>query len=56
MRRPTLPRWAARFYWTIDKEFGLKADVVELGALNAFIDMENGTVDIHPETWEPEPR
>ncbi len=37
----------------IAKEFGLDADVQEIGTLNAFVGLENGTVDIHPEVWRP---
>jgi glycine betaine/proline transport system substrate-binding protein len=37
----------------IAKEFGLPAEVQELGALNAFVGLESGTVDIHPEVWRP---
>lgn len=37
----------------IAKEFGLDAEVKELGALIAFNGLEAGTVDIHPEVWQP---
>jgi glycine betaine/proline transport system substrate-binding protein len=37
----------------IAKEFGVSAEVQELGALNAFVGLEDGTVDIHPEVWRP---
>jgi glycine betaine/proline transport system substrate-binding protein len=37
----------------IAKEFGLAAEITELGALNAFVGLEAGTVDIHPEVWSP---
>jgi glycine betaine/proline transport system substrate-binding protein len=37
----------------IAKEFGLQADVRELGALNAFVGLDAGGVDIHPEVWRP---
>lgn len=35
------------------KEFHLDAELVELGALNAFVGLDRGTVDIHPEVWSP---
>lgn len=37
----------------IKKEFGLDAEVRELGALNAFVGLESGKVAIHPEVWRP---
>jgi glycine betaine/proline transport system substrate-binding protein len=37
----------------IAKEFGLEAEVQELGTLNAFVGFEGGKVDIHPEVWQP---
>jgi glycine betaine/proline transport system substrate-binding protein len=37
----------------LSKEFGLDADIKELGALNAFVGLDSGTVDIHPEVWSP---
>jgi len=37
----------------IAKEFGLKAEVKALGTLNAFVGLESGDVDIHPEVWRP---
>ncbi len=37
----------------IKKEFGLDAEVRELGALTAFAGMEAGKVAIHPEVWQP---
>ncbi|KQV66310.1 amino acid-binding protein [Rhizobium sp. Root1220] len=37
----------------IAKEFGLDAQVQEIGTLNAFVGLENGKVDIHPEVWQP---
>lgn len=38
---------------SIGKEFGLNADVQEMGTLLAFNGLEKGTVDIHPEVWQP---
>ncbi len=38
---------------SIAKEFGLDAEVKEMGALNAFVGLESGSVDIHPEVWRP---
>lgn len=38
---------------SIAKEFGLNADVQPLGTLLAFNGLEKGTVDIHPEVWQP---
>lgn len=37
----------------IAREFGLNAEIVELGALNAFAGLDSGKVDIHPEVWSP---
>ena len=37
----------------IKKEFGLDAEVRELGALTAFAGMEAGRIAIHPEVWRP---
>lgn len=37
----------------ISKEFGVEVELVELGALNAFVGLDRGTVDIHPEVWSP---
>ncbi|MBL0372125.1 amino acid-binding protein [Rhizobium sp. KVB221] len=37
----------------IENEFGLSAEVRELGALNAFNKLESGEVAIHPEAWRP---
>jgi glycine betaine/proline transport system substrate-binding protein len=37
----------------IKKEFGLDADVQELGALGAFAGLDSGKVAIHPEVWRP---
>ncbi|WP_165911850.1 MULTISPECIES: glycine betaine ABC transporter substrate-binding protein [unclassified Rhizobium] len=37
----------------IGKTFGLKADLREMGELNAFAGLEAGEVDIHPEVWRP---
>ena len=37
----------------LEKEFGLKADAVEMGTLIAFAGLDSGTVDIHPEAWLP---
>ncbi len=37
----------------IEKEFKQPALVEEMGTLNAFAGLEKGTVDIHPEVWQP---
>jgi glycine betaine/proline transport system substrate-binding protein len=37
----------------IKKEFGLDADVREMGTLIAFAGLNTGEVDIHPEVWLP---
>lgn len=37
----------------IEKKFGLQAEVQELGTLNAFVGLETGEVDVHPEVWRP---
>jgi len=37
----------------ISREFRLETEIVELGALNAFVGLDRGTVDIHPEVWSP---
>lgn len=37
----------------IGSEFGLKADVREIGALGAFAGLDNGSIAIHPEVWRP---
>lgn len=37
----------------IKKEFGLDAEVKEIGALGSFVGLENGSVAIHPEVWRP---
>jgi glycine betaine/proline transport system substrate-binding protein len=37
----------------IKKEFGLDAEVKELGAMTAFNGLESGAVAIHPEVWQP---
>jgi glycine betaine/proline transport system substrate-binding protein len=37
----------------IEKEFGQPSLVEEIGTLNAFAGLEKGTVDIHPEVWQP---
>lgn len=37
----------------IEKEFRQPAIVQEMGTLNAFAGLETGTVDIHPEVWQP---
>jgi glycine betaine/proline transport system substrate-binding protein len=37
----------------IATEFGLDAEIKELGELNAFVGLESGAVDIHPEVWRP---
>jgi ABC-type proline/glycine betaine transport system substrate-binding protein len=36
----------------IAKEFGVSRGA-GIGTLNAFVGLENGTVDIHPEVWQP---
>ena len=37
----------------IQSEFGLQAEVREIGALGAFSGLDNGSVAIHPEVWRP---
>jgi glycine betaine/proline transport system substrate-binding protein len=37
----------------IEKEFGLKVDVREMGPLTAFAGFENGDVAVYPEVWRP---
>src|SRR4051794_12711533 len=37
----------------LKKEFGLDAEVVEMGTLIAFAGLDSGKVDIHPEVWLP---
>jgi glycine betaine/proline transport system substrate-binding protein len=37
----------------IKQEFGLDAEVKEMGALTAFAGMQSGKVAIHPEVWRP---
>ncbi|MDI7863625.1 amino acid-binding protein [Rhizobiaceae bacterium n13] len=37
----------------VAKEFGLEAEVQERGTLNAFVGLEDGSVDINPEVWRP---
>lgn len=37
----------------LKKEFGLDADVREMGTLIAFAGLNSGEVDIHPEVWLP---
>lgn len=37
----------------IKKEFGLEANVQEMGTLIAFAGLNTGEVDIHPEVWLP---
>jgi glycine betaine/proline transport system substrate-binding protein len=37
----------------IKTEFGLDAEVKEMGALTAFAGLESGKVAIHPEVWRP---
>ncbi len=38
---------------SLAKEFGLDAEVREMGTLIAFAALNNGEVDIYPETWRP---
>src|SRR5262249_27465969 len=38
---------------SLKKEFGLEADVIEMGTLIAFAGLNSGQVDIHPEAWLP---
>ncbi|MCO5082762.1 MAG: amino acid-binding protein [Rhizobiaceae bacterium] len=38
---------------SLEKEFGVTADAVEMGTLIAFAGLDSGTVDIHPEVWLP---
>ena len=38
---------------SLKKEFGIDADVVEMGTLIAFAGLDSGQVDIHPEVWLP---
>jgi len=37
----------------IQSEFGLTAEVREIGALGAFSGLDNGSIAIHPEVWRP---
>lgn len=37
----------------LKKEFNIEADAVEMGTLIAFVGLESGAVDIHPEVWLP---
>jgi glycine betaine/proline transport system substrate-binding protein len=37
----------------IGQEFGIEADVIEMGTLIAFAGLDSGAVDIHPEVWLP---
>lgn len=37
----------------LKKEFGLDAEVREMGTLTAFAGLNSGEVDIHPEAWLP---
>lgn len=37
----------------IQSEFGLKAEVREIGALGSFTGLDNGSIAIHPEVWRP---
>lgn len=37
----------------INKEFGVRADTIEMGTLTAFAGLDSGKVDIHPEIWLP---
>lgn len=37
----------------IAKEFGIEAEVIEMGTLTAFAGLDSGKVDIHPEVWLP---
>ncbi|TPL02535.1 amino acid-binding protein [Mesorhizobium sp. B2-4-14] len=37
----------------LKKEFGLDADVREMGSMIAFAALNSGEVDIHPEIWSP---
>lgn len=37
----------------LKKEFGLDAEVVEMGTMIAFAGLDSGQVDIHPEVWLP---
>ncbi|MDX8495332.1 glycine betaine ABC transporter substrate-binding protein [Mesorhizobium sp. VK22B] len=37
----------------LKKEFGLDADVREMGSMIAFAGLDSGEVDIHPEVWSP---
>ena len=37
----------------IEEEFGLDAEVREIGALAAFAGLEKGEIAIHPEVWRP---
>src|SRR4051794_27637544 len=37
----------------IEKEFGLSVDVREMGSLSIFAGLDSGTVDVHPEVWQP---
>ena len=37
----------------IEKKFGLKVDVQEMGTLIIFAGLDTGEVDVHPEVWRP---
>lgn len=37
----------------IEREFGLDVDVIEMGTLIAFGGLQNGSVHVHPEVWQP---
>ena len=37
----------------INKQFGIRAQTVEMGTLIAFAGLDSGKVDIHPEIWLP---
>src|SRR5262245_29176998 len=39
--------------YSIEKEFGLKVDVREMGTLTTFAGMDRGEVDVIPEVWQP---
>jgi glycine betaine/proline transport system substrate-binding protein len=39
--------------YAVEKEFGLKVDVREMGTLVTFAGMDKGEVDVIPEVWQP---
>jgi len=37
----------------IEKEFGVSVEVREMGTLTIFAGLDNGSIDVHPEVWQP---